>query len=510
MIRHIEELTKQNERLQATNKELRAENQKLRMENRSLHERIEKLELTFEQRIAATISQAIDQATKPLYERIAKQGEDNSRKETEILRLKAQINKDSSNSSKPPSSNGFKKVPNNREASVRKTGGQPGHKGHTMTIPKDLEGLVKSGKVQYEIIDETNDAARYVSDWTVDLKVNPIYIEHRRPVGSLPSIRYGVGIQAMAIYLQNVGMMSLERVSAWFTEVTNGLVSLSESTILSFSRNAAEKIDLEPMIQDLLNGEVLHTDETPVKTTQRLELGMVEAETARHTTLNAYVRTYSNERTTLLTANAHKDERGVKHDNILTRFFGILSHDHDAKLYNYGTKHATCGVHLNRELKGMSQLCMLSWAEHIRRLFLEMNQKKNEDLSQNEACCNPALLQEYEAHYDALLEEGAGYLAGMKEKSLGFDELRKMVNRLNAFKDSYLLFMRDYSAPFSNNQSERDLRHCKTKQKVSGCYRAWQGLTDYCKIRSLTDTARKRHGYVLLAIRRCLDCPIPC
>jgi transposase len=232
MFRHIEELTKQNERLQATNKELGAENQKLRMENRSLHERIEKLELTFEQRIAATISQAIDQATKPLYERIAKQEEDNSRKETEILRLKAQINKDSSNSSKPPSSNGFKKVANNREASVRKTGGQPGHKGHTMTIPKDLEGLVKSGKVQYEIIDETNDAARYVSDWTVDLKVIPIYIEHRRPVGSLPSIRYGVGIQAMAIYLRNVGMMSLERVSAWFTEVTNGLVSLSESTIM--------------------------------------------------------------------------------------------------------------------------------------------------------------------------------------------------------------------------------------------------------------------------------------
>ena len=101
------------------------------------------------------------------------------------------------------------------------------------------------------------------------------------------------------------------------------------------------------------------------------------------------------------------------------------------------------------------------------------------------------------------------YLAGMKEKTLGFDDLRKMLNRLRLFKDSYLLFIRDYSAPFSNNPSVRDLRHCKTKQKVSGCYRAWQGLTNYCKTRSLSATARKRGLPCLQAIRHCSLFPIP-
>jgi len=509
MYRHIEELTGKSERQQGENKELRAENRQLRGENRRLSQRIEKLELTYENRVAATVAQAIERVTKPLYERIAKLEEDSRQKDTEILRLKAQINKDSSNSSKPPSSNGFKKVPNNREPSGRKTGGQYGHKGHTVTIPENLEELVKNRKIEHEIIDETGGAEKFVSDWTIDLKVIPIYIECRRAAGIPPSIRYGTEVRALSVYLQNVGMMSLERVAEYFTVATNGLISLSEGAILGFSRSAAEKIDLEPFIQDLLNGEVMHTDDTPVKTTQRHELGAPEVETAKHTTFSAYVRTYSNARTTLLTANAHKDEESVKHDNILTRFWGILSHDHEAKFYNYGTKHATCGAHLTRELKGMSELCMLNWAGRVRRFFLEMNKKKKEDLSDDETFCNPAILREYEIQYDALIQDGAAHLAGMKEKTLGFDALRKMVNRLRDFKDTYMLFMRDYTAPFTNNQSERDLRHCKVKQKVSGCYRAWQGLLDYCKIRSLTDTARKRGVNVLHAIRSCLSSTRP-
>ena len=471
MYKHIEELILANERLQQENKELRAH-------NRQMRQRVQTLEQTSEERIAERIAAAVAQATKPLHERIAKLEEDIVQKDTEILRLKAQIHKDSSNSSKPPSSDGYRKVPNNREPSGRKTGGQAGHKGHTLTIPKDLEELVKSGKAQHEIIDETGGAAQYVSDWTIDLKIIPVYIEHRRAAESLPRIRYGTGIQALCVYLVSIGMMSLERVREFFTQGTEGLIVLSEAAILSFSRKAAEGVNIEPLVQDLLNGEVIHTDETPVKTTQRLTLGAAQVETAEHTTFNVYVRTYSNATTTVLTANAHKDKEGVKDDNILTRFVGIVSHDHEAKFYNHGTKHAACGEHLSRELKGLSDLCKISWAQSARSFFRGMNQKKNEDLSRNEDCCNPLILQEYEERYDALVEEGAIYLEGMKEKTLGYDELRKMVNRLKGYKDAYMLFMRNYTAPYTNNQAERDLRHCKVKQKVSGCYRAWQGLLE--------------------------------
>ena len=55
-----------------------------------------------------------------------------------------------------------------------------------------------------------------------------------------------------------------------------------------------------------------------------------------------------------------------------------------------------------------------------------------------------------------------------------------------------MLFIKDYRAPFTNNQAERDLRPCKTKQKISGCFRSWEGLLCFAKIRSLISTAKKR------------------
>src|SRR5215469_7069918 len=54
---------------------------------------------------------------------------ENSALKAEIQMLKAIINKDSSNSSKPPSSDAFRKICNSREKTGRKPGGQIGHPG---------------------------------------------------------------------------------------------------------------------------------------------------------------------------------------------------------------------------------------------------------------------------------------------------------------------------------------------------------------------------------------------
>jgi transposase len=191
-------------------------------------------------------------------------------------------------------------------------------------------------------------------------------------------------------------------------------------------------------------------------------------------------------------------------DNILTQFHGIISQDHESKFYNFGGLHATCGAHLTRELKGLSELQMQmpGWAAKVRRFFLEMNLQKNDDIHRNNDSCEPALMSSFETRYDELVHSGKHHLETMSPKSFGYDELRRMVNRLDKHKDNYLLFIRNYAAPFTNNLAERDLRHCKTKQKVSGCFRSWQGVLDYCKIRSLLATARKR-GQNLLDTLSC-------
>ena len=70
----------------------------------------------------------------------------------EILRLKSNNNKDSSNSSEPSSTNGFKKVITNcREKSDKKKGAQKFHKPHSLN--NKLEQFINSGNVEETIVE---------------------------------------------------------------------------------------------------------------------------------------------------------------------------------------------------------------------------------------------------------------------------------------------------------------------------------------------------------------------
>jgi hypothetical protein len=485
IFRQLEEATLESDRLRKENRRWRIKNKELRAENARLVKRIEALERTMEERINKAVEEAVAKAVAPLQAAIAE-------KDKEILRLKSQLDKDSSNSSKPPGSNGFKQISNNREKSSKKQGGQFGHKGSRLNIPENLDELVESGMAEHIILSEVTEGEPYTSDWTVDLRIVPVFTERRRKPGKPPKIEYGLQLKAIAVYLCVIGLIAVKRLTQFFHEISYGLIPISKATVAQFTSDAADGIDLTDNARDLLNGRVINTDETPIKTSERPNKRGV-LETAEKTTFSAYIRTYSNKTTTVLTANSYKTEESIISDNILTQFHGIISQDHEAKFYNFGDSNATCGAHLTRELKGLSELYLLDWAAEARLFFLDMNNHKNKDVHNGSTACEPALLCSFESSYDNLLHEGKLQLEKLPPKSFGYDGLRKMVNRLDKYKDNHLLFIRNYEAPFTNNQAERDLRHCKTKQKVSGCFRSWKGVLDYCKIRSALDTAKKRN-----------------
>jgi len=468
-----------NDSLKTENKKLRKENGELKTEVKGLKNRLSNIEQTLEERIAKAVNAAVETAVQALCVEI-------ERKDVEIKRLKTIIEKDSSNSGKPPSSDGFKKIPNNREQSGKKRGGQRGHKGNTLTIPKNLDELVESGKAEHEIIDLTKGSREYVIKWEIDIKTVTVYREVRCPMGEMPSITYGNNLKTYGMLLLNEGFMSLDKASSFLSEITYGQITPSVATLEKFNKELADMVDVEAIKNDLLNGEVMNIDESPMKSTEKLLNCVIE--TCEKTTFDAIIRTHSNATTTLYTVNPRKDDEGVVNDGIIPAFHGIFSHDHDRKYYKYGKTelHATCCAHLSRELKGLYELYNISWAADFRKFINEMNAYK--EVTQE---CFGEKFAEFERQYDDLVGQGAKILEN-NPKLFGYDELRKIINRLTDYKQNYMLFIKDYRAPFTNNLAERDLRPCKTKQKISGCFRSWDGLNCFAKIRSLISTAKKR------------------
>ena len=490
------------------------ENRRLESENRRLRERIAEMEASIEETVSTAVSDAVRQATEPLLEALAKAN-------AEIERLNAIINKNSSNSSKPPSTDGFNRIPNSREPSGKPRGGQKGHPGRRLGLPENIEELERRGIVERRIIDNTNGASKYISRYTIDIEVKVIVTEHRYAnAGDLPEslkneVSYGDSLKAAVLLLSSEGMIADKRLSDIVSGLTNGVVNLSTATLYSFQKQLAQKVVesgvLKAIEQDLLDGEVMHTDDTGVRSTERIVYPKTREgdakpiyEQAKNKSFRVTIRTYSNERSTIYTVNPQKDKAGVERDGILPKFNNILCHDHESKFRSYGKKHANCCEHLCRDLKGLYDTKNCGWAMAMRAFMYGMNEHKKKDLKAGIHFCDPQKLAGFESEYDIFVEQGRAILGQMEADELGRSDINAMLNRLTDYKDSYMLFIRDYKAPFTNNLAERDLRPEKTKDKISGPFRSWEGTVVHTQIRSVISTAKKRGMELLSTIDKFL------
>lgn len=76
--------------------------------------------------------------------------------EARIAKLEAQLNLNSRNSSKPPSSDGYKKPKpvNSRKKTGKKKGAQEGHKGSGLKLPHEPDNIVEYLPKQCENCDQ--------------------------------------------------------------------------------------------------------------------------------------------------------------------------------------------------------------------------------------------------------------------------------------------------------------------------------------------------------------------
>jgi len=65
------------------------------------------------------------------------------------------------------------------------------------------------------------------------------------------------------------------------------------------------------------------------------------------------------------------------------------------------------------------------------------------------------------------------------------------IKRLRKNRQSILVFLYHKDVPFDNNASERAIRNVKVKNKISGCFRSFNGAKNFAVLRSVIDTTIK-------------------
>ena len=133
----------------------------------------------------------------------------------EIERLKNNNDKDSSNSGKPSSKDGFKKtIHNSRDKTTKKQGGQPGHKGSSTDVAK-IKQLIETGTVKHSIVNvnktNKNQDKPYVTRYVQDIEITSVIKEYRYYLNDLGKydipkeqnnvVTYGNELKAVAMLL---------------------------------------------------------------------------------------------------------------------------------------------------------------------------------------------------------------------------------------------------------------------------------------------------------------------
>jgi transposase len=417
-----------------------------------------------------------------------------------VAELERRLGLNSSNSGKPPSSDGLKKPPrvsSLREPSGKKTGGQKGHPGETLCQAEKPDATIGHYPNACAACGEPLTAAMvtgHVARQVFDLpEPRPLIVtEHRAhacrcaacgtqtraafPEAVTAPVQYGQRIGALVLYLLHYQLLPEKRLAALMADLFG--VKLVTATIARISQDCAQRFQgfADALRDHVAAAPVKHMDETGFRIggkTQWLHIAS--------TVWLTFYRT------------------AAKRGSLLANVTGIIVHDHWKPYYTMtGVLHALCNAHHLRELKALVEIEKEDWARKMQRLLRHACHATNRARERG-VPLKPALIALIERRYDTVLAEGTAFHEGQpalaKTRRRGRPPRRvghNLLLRLSTRKPDVLRFLTDPSVPFTNNLAERDGRMMKLRQKISGGFRSEDGAKDFAVIRSVLSTARKQ------------------
>jgi transposase len=427
-----------------------------------------------------------------------------------IAELERRLGLNSSNSSKPPSSDGLKKparISSLRQPSGKPPGGQKGHPGETLrqvTTPDVVidhypEACASCGAALTPAM-AASHTARQVFDLPEPRP--PAVTEHRVhvcacaccgqrtqaafPEGVAAPVQYGPRICAMVVYLLHGHFLPEDRLAELMRDLFS--VSVVPATIARMSRSCASRLAsfVDVVRQEVCRAKVKHLDETGFRLGSKTQWLHIAS-------------------TALLTFYRVCTGRG----SLLAGVVGIVVHDHWKPYYTMtDVLHALCNAHHLRELKALIELDHEDWACKmqilLRRTCHAINLARERGIP-----LKPRLIARIERRYDAIVAEGLAFHRGLpalrsaaRRRAHPRRDGHNLLLRLDQRRDDVLRCLHDPIVPFTNNQAEGDARMMKLRQKISGGFRAQASADDFTIIRSVLSTAKKQGWSILDTLRQ--------